>query len=90
MSFGMATEAAKRGGKVGRVGWNGSGMYAVIMPGFPEGVPANEITAITHDIPVGTKLSVRPYWALMTAQGDIAMWAPSGSDSLADDWVIVE
>lgn len=90
MSFGQATEAAKRGYKVGRIGWNGAKMYAVIMPGFPDGCPANEVTASIHGIPVGATLSIRPYWALKTAQNDIAMWAPSGSDSLADDWVIVE
>lgn len=90
MSFGMAVQAAKLGYKVSRLGWNGSSMYTVIMPGFPDGCPANEVTAAMHDIPVGTMLSVRPYWALKTAQNDIAMWAPSGSDSLADDWCIVE
>jgi len=90
MSFGMAIEAAKRGYKVARIGWNGAKMYAVIMPGFPDGCPANEVTAAIHGIPVGTTLSVRPYWSLKTAQNDIAMWAPSGSDSLADDWVIVD
>lgn len=90
VSFGAAVQLAKLGHKVARKGWNGSGMYAVIMPGFPDGCPANEVTAAKHDIPVGTMLSVRPYWALKTAQNDIAMWAPSGSDSLADDWVLVE
>jgi hypothetical protein len=28
----------------------------------------------------------REYWALKTAQNDIAVWQPSGSDSLANDW----
>ena len=90
VAFGCAVELAKSGAKIARTGWNGSGMYAIIMPGFPDGVPANEDTAIAHNVPVGTIISVRPYWSLKTAQGDLAMWAPSGSDSLADDWIVID
>lgn len=89
MNFGLATEAAKQGKKVAREGWNGKNMYAVIMPGYPDGIEANEATQKAHRIPAGTKLVYRPYWQLYTAQKDVAMWAPSGSDSLADDWCIV-
>jgi len=32
----------------------------------------------------------RAYWALKTSQHDVATWSPSGSDSLAEDWYIVE
>jgi len=90
MNFGLATEAAKKGRKVARKGWNGAGMYAVIMPGYPEGIEVNETTQKVHNLEPGTKLVFRPYWQLFTAQKDIAMWAPSGSDSLAEDWMIVE
>jgi hypothetical protein len=31
----------------------------------------------------------RAYWALKTAQEDIATWTPSGSDTLAEDWLIL-
>jgi len=89
LTFGEAIEAAKAGSKIARQGWNGSGMYAVIMPGFPEGCPANKATATIHGVEEGSMIKVRPYWSLKTAQNDLAMWAPSGSDSLADDWVIV-
>ena len=90
LNFGLAVEAMKKGMKAAREGWNGAGMYATIMPGYPEGIPANKNTAISHGIPEGTILKFRPYFQLFTAQGDIAMWAPSGSDALADDWQIVE
>ncbi len=86
MSFGAAIEAAKRGHKVSRSGWNGSGMYAYI-------VPANSYPAQTEAIKGqfdGDMVPYREYWALKTAQDDIAMWAPSGSDSLANDWCIIE
>lgn len=85
MSFGMAIEAAKRGYKVARTGWNGADMFAYI-------VPANMYPAQTEAI-AGTffddMVPYRSYWALKTAQHDVAMWSPSGSDSLADDWCIL-
>lgn len=89
LNFGQALEAAKSGKKIARVGWNGSNMYAVIMPGYPEGIPINETTANVHGIDVGSMIKFRPYWQLKTAQNDIAMWAPSGSDVLAEDWLVL-
>ena len=90
MNFGLAVEAMKMGKKCAREGWNGKNMYAVIMPGYPEGIEVNEATQKAHNIPEGTKLVFRPYLQLYTAQSDVAMWAPSGSDALADDWQLVE
>ena len=90
ITFGMAIEAMKKGMKVARAGWNGKGMYAVLMPGFPEGVSANAVTAAIHGIAEGEPVKVRPYFVLKTAQNDLAMWSPSGSDALADDWCIVK
>jgi hypothetical protein len=86
-NFGVAIEAAKNGKKVARIGWNGQGMFAYIVPAasYPAqtGV-AKEFFGENELVPY------RAYWALKTAQGDVATWAPSGSDSLAEDWVIVE
>ncbi|MES2779929.1 MAG: DUF2829 domain-containing protein [Bacteroidota bacterium] len=84
-NFGEATQAAKEGKKVARVGWNGSGMFAYI-------VPANKYPSQTEAARsiFGDMVPYREYWALKTAQNDVATWAPSGSDSLAEDWTIVE
>lgn len=89
MNFGEALAAAKEGYKVARSGWNGANMYAVIMPGYPDGIEINKATANAHMVPEGTVMKFRPYWALWTAQKDVASWAPSGSDTLAEDWDIV-
>lgn len=89
-SFGQAVQAMKDGFKCCREGWNGKLMYAVIMPGYPDGIEVNEITQKAHHIPAGTKLVYRPYFQLYTAQKDVAMWAPSGSDALANDWLLVD
>lgn len=90
LTFGQAIEAAKQGKKIARKGWDGKSMYLVIMPGYPEGIEVNEVTRKAHNLPEGTKLIYRPYWQLYTAQKDVAMWSPSGSDSLAEDWIIIE
>jgi hypothetical protein len=56
-------------------------------------VPASQYPAITG--------VAKEYWgegtlyliahiALKTAQEDVATWAPSGSDSLAEDWSILD
>lgn len=90
MTFGHAIEAAKAGRKVCRSGWNGKNMYATLMPGYPGGVEVNEATQKAHNLPSGTVLIYRPYWQLYTAQKDVAMWAPSGSDSLAEDWCVLD
>lgn len=86
LNFGQAIEAAKKGKRVARTGWNGSGMFAYI-------VPANSYPAQTGVAKEywGEKLvPYRQYWALKTAQEDVATWSPSGSDSLAEDWVILD
>lgn len=86
-TFGMAIEAAKQGFKVARVGWNGSGMFAYIVPA--NSYPAQTGVAKEH-FGENAMVPYRAYWALKTAQDDVATWAPSGSDSLAEDWMVVE
>ena len=89
LDFSAALFLLKQWKKVARSGWNGSGMYAILMPGYPDGVPANKETALKHGIKEGELIRIRPYFALKTAQGDIATWVPSGSDILATDWCVV-
>lgn len=84
--FGSAINAAKNGKKVSRKGWNGAGMFAYIVP-----TSDCEMYDIEKKIfAEKTQFFVREHWRLKTAQNDVAMWSPSGSDSLADDWCIVE
>ena len=84
MDFGEAIKAAKDGRAVAREGWNGAGMFAYIISA--SSYPAQ--TAIARQA-FGDMVPYREYWALKTAQGDVATWAPSGSDTLAEDWLIV-
>jgi hypothetical protein len=89
LNFGGALAALKAGKKVARTGWNGQGMWAVLQKGYPDGIAINANTAQATGLPEGTVCKFRPYFLLYTAQGDFAHWIPSGSDMLADDWVII-
>jgi len=86
-SFGSAIQALKQGYKVARSGWNGGGMFAYYVP--EASYPAQTGVAKSH---FGENATVpyRAYLALKTAQEDIATWAPSTSDALAEDWCTVE
>ena len=90
MNFGRALEILKGGGKVSREGWNGNGMFAVYQKGYPEGIAIDKQTAEAYGVSEGTVMKFRPYMQLKTAQNDCAMWVPSCSDILAEDWVINE
>ena len=90
MNFGEAIEAMKSGSKIAREGWNGNGMFVVYQKGYPDGIKVNEQTADAYGVEEGTLMKFRPYMQLKTAQNDCAMWAPSGSDALAEDWNIVK
>jgi hypothetical protein len=87
MTFGMAISAARLGHKVSRAGWNGSGMFAYIVPAAKYKAQTSVIMDMAFE---NGLIPYREYWALFTAQKDVATWAPSGSDSLAEDWCIVD
>ena len=97
MNIQGAIDAMKKGHKVQRTGWNGKGMFIVLMPELI--LPAyntqgtsrkvNDRTAkyIGEDQP----LESQPYIAMWTAN---KKWQPgwlcSQNDLLAEDWQIVE
>jgi hypothetical protein len=97
MNFGLAIEAAKKGFKITRRGWNGKDMFVVYMP--PLQLPpyntqgtarkVNDRTAkfIGEDAP----LNCQPYFSMYNAQKQwIPGWLATQSDMLSDDWYIVE
>ena len=91
MDFGEALVALKEGKMVARTGWNGSNMFAVLSPGYAQ-LPSNKFfnkDLAAYAETLGGTMSVRPAFMLKTAQDDVAYWIPSGSDLLAEDWVII-
>ena len=87
LTFGMALEALKLGERVARAGWNGAGQFVYLVPAAS--YPAQTGAAKAY-FGADALVPYRAYLALKTAQGDIATWAPSCSDALAEDWQIVE
>lgn len=92
-NFGMAIEALKLGYRVSRGGWNGKGMWLVLVPGTPsaqlrDGTPYKIATGLDE-------CEILPHIDMWTinASGRRAMlpgWLASQSDMLAEDWAIVE
>lgn len=93
MTFGAAIEALKAGKRVARAGWNGKGMWLVLVPGTPKA----ELRAGTpYAKALGQEsCEILPHIDMWTtnAHGRRAMlpgWLASQTDMLAEDWAIVE
>lgn len=96
MNFGQALDALKLGSKVAREGWNGKGMWIVLMPSLSlpphssqaPGAKVNDRTA--RHIGEDTPLDSQPYIAMWTADGKWQPgWLASQADILAEDWSII-
>ena len=87
MNFGLAIEAAKKGAKITRRGWNGKGMFLYYVPEgrYPARTDAAKSIA-TED----GKVDYGAYIAMKTAQGNVVPWLASQTDILADDWEVIE
>lgn len=87
LDFGGALDALRAEKRVARDGWNGAGMYVYLVPAaaYPARTPSAKAEWGEEAL-----VPYRAYLALKTAQGDVATWAPSCSDALARDWVVVE
>jgi hypothetical protein len=85
LSFGLALEAAKKGERIARAGWNGKGMYVFL---------AQEVEFHTYaDISEfeDTGVPVLDCLCMRTADRSICPgWLASQTDMLADDWMILE
>jgi hypothetical protein len=88
MTFGLAIEAAKKGLKIARKGWNGKGMFVVYQKGYPQGIPSNKQTATAWGINEGDLFRCEPYLQIKMVNDSHAMWVPSINDVLAEDWMI--
>jgi hypothetical protein len=75
MTFERALTAIKHGQKVCRSGWNGKGMWIVMVEAY--GVP-------------GIDLPFLPWLGLRTAQGEFVPWLASQTDILAEDWEVAQ
>lgn len=93
MDFGDAIRALKEGKKVSRDGWNGKGMWLVLVPGTADAL-LREGTPYADAFGSGTRIEILPHIDMWTvnAEGRRAMlpgWVASQTDMLADDWSVV-
>lgn len=89
MDFGKALAILKDGERIGRLGWNGRGMWLSLTPGRRVAASmfwskANADFALSN----GGEAEVLPYITMKTADGKIVPWLASQTDILADDWMV--
>ena len=86
MDIGQALYFARTGSRIARKGWNGKKMFIYLVEGGSAPAKSEAIKGVFHN----DMVPYREYWAMKTAQHDVTTWSPSGTDSLAKDWEIVD
>jgi hypothetical protein len=81
MGFEGALLMLKEGFKVSREGWNGKGMWLILVDDWT--------LAIKYESVVAGLLPL-PFIAMKTADNGFVSWLASQTDMLADDWSLVE
>lgn len=83
MNFGLALEAAKKGARIARAGWNGKGQYVELACCISYLTTSGLHVNANHDA-IGNKAL-----AFVGTSGVQLGWLASQADMLADDWMIV-
>ena len=83
MSFGLAIEAAKKGKRIARKGWNGKRQYVELATAISYASPIGAVVNAEHDA-IGDQAL-----AFVGTSGVQMGWLASQADMLADDWMIV-
>ena len=89
-SFGDAVEILKKGARVAREGWNGKGMWLMMVhPDDDAAVPPRPTYAVAGIVDDTTN-GCLPWIGMKTADNKFVPWLASQTDVLAEDWQIVE
>ena len=83
MSFGLAIEAAKKGKRIARKGWNGKRQYVELATAISYTSPIGAVVNAKHDA-IGNQAL-----AFVGTSGVQMGWLASQDDMLAEDWMIV-
>lgn len=84
LTFGLAIEAAKKGKRIARRGWNGKGQYVELATAISYAGPDGTVVNAEHGA-IGNRAL-----AFVGTSGVQMGWLASQADMLADDWEIVE
>lgn len=96
--FGGAIYALKQGQKVARSGWNGKGMWLVLVKPHHDAVHSGDTPCFCYrafELPHGANgepaksPKLLPYIAMKTVGDELVPWLASQTDVLAEDWVIL-
>lgn len=83
MNFGLALEAAKKGHRIARAGWNGKGQWVELGLNFYYREVYGEVNTAYHE-DIGSQALV-----FCGTRGRQVGWLASQADMLADDWMIL-
>lgn len=81
LNFGQALAYLKRGACISRAGWNGKGMWLMLI--------TNWTVAVSYAERV-EGLFPAPFIGMRTADRNFVPWLASQTDILAEDWVVHE
>lgn len=87
MNFGEAIRGLKAGEKVQRAGWNGKGMFLMLVKP-PQSASPNEVKyeVNVNDRYENIEHKLLPWIGMKTADDCFVPWLASQTDILADDW----
>lgn len=86
MRIGEAVQVLHDGGRVTRDGWNGQGMFLVLVPGSTFTVDAERPYGRAVPELAGREVQYRDHIDIFTTSGRFGPWTATNGDLLADDW----
>jgi len=87
MDFGMAVAALKLGKRVSRAGWNGKGMWLILVAYSCSDTPEDHPHYHHHSV---ASVEGLPWIGMKTTDNKFVPWLASQTDMLAEDWMIAE
>lgn len=99
LNFGDAVLSLKQGKKVARSGWNGKGMWLVLVKPYTDAIHSVNTPCFSYrafELPDGSNgpsqksPKILPYIAMKTVGDELVPWLASQTDVLAEDWTILE
>lgn len=88
--IGWAQAQLGLGQRVARRGWNGKGMYLVLVPGSKITIAPGRPMGKADPKRIGETVEYHAHVDMWTAQGYFVPWLCSQADFLATDWVLAE
>lgn len=89
-TIGWAVKQLHNGSRVRRSGWNGKGMWLILVPGSKNLTVDEGRPLALAGLSVGTTFNYLPHVDMWTAQGELVPWLCSQTDLLATDWELAD